>query len=89
MLKTLINLPEKVIFCKSCVMSNQRPQSHVEFLHNKEKKDATYMTIENDGICSPFYLSLVSYCGDGVDSTLLNIQNNIIHYQNSHPFVTI
>ena len=51
--KTLINLPEKVIFCKSCVMSNQRPQSHVEFLHNKEKKDATYMTIENDGICSP------------------------------------
>ena len=34
--------------------------------------------LKNDGICSPFYLSLVSYCGDGVDSTLLNIQNNII-----------
>ena len=37
-----------------------------------------YNKLEDDGICSPFYLSLVSYCGDGVDSTLLNIQNNII-----------
>ena len=48
--KTLFNLPNKVIFCKSCVMSNQRPQSTVEFKHTKEKKGATYMKIDDDGI---------------------------------------
>ena len=37
-----------------------------------------YKKLENDGICSPFYLSQVSYCGGEVDSTLLNIQNDII-----------
>ena len=51
--KTLINLPSKVIFCKECVMSNQRPQSYVEFLHDKSKKDAKYLQIEEDGLCSP------------------------------------
>jgi len=48
---------------------NQQYYNEFELFYNK---------LENDGICSPFYLSLVSYCGDGVDSTLLNIQNNII-----------
>ncbi len=51
--KTLINLPNKVIFCKECVMSNQRPQSHVEFLHDKKKKGAKYLQMGSDGVCSP------------------------------------
>jgi N-acetyl sugar amidotransferase len=51
--KTLINLPSKVIFCRECVMSNQRPQSYVEFLHDKSKKGAKYLQIEEDGLCSP------------------------------------
>jgi len=51
--KTLINLPHKVTFCKECVMSNQRPQSHVEFLHDKEKKGAKYLQMGKDGVCSP------------------------------------
>ena len=34
-------------------MSNQRPQSHVEFLHDKEKKGAKYLQMEDDGVCSP------------------------------------
>lgn len=51
--KTLINLPSKVVFCKSCVTSNQTPQSHVEFFHDKEKKGASYMPIDDHGICSP------------------------------------
>ena len=51
--KTLNNLPKKVIFCKKCVISNQRPQSHVEFLHDKKKIGAKYLQMENDGICSP------------------------------------
>ena len=53
MQKTLNNLPNKVIFCKKCVISNQRPQSHIEFLHDKKKIGAKYLQMENDGVCSP------------------------------------
>ena len=45
--KILFNLPSKVVFCKSCVMSNQRPQSTVEFKHTKEKKDDKYNKIKD------------------------------------------
>jgi len=56
-------------------LDDQQYYNEFELFYNKMK---------NDGICSPFYLSLVSYCGCnptdrcGVDSTLLNIQNDII-----------
>ena len=46
------NLPSKVIFCKQCVMSNQRPSSIPEFFHTKERKNAKYLNIDSeDGIC--------------------------------------
>ena len=41
MAKTFYNLPEKVIFCKKCCVSNQRPNSSPEF----KKKDATIDTV--------------------------------------------
>ncbi len=51
-MKTKYNLPKKVIFCKKCVMSNQRPSSISEFLHKRDRKNAQYMKINNeDGIC--------------------------------------
>ncbi|MDA7704709.1 N-acetyl sugar amidotransferase [Candidatus Pelagibacter sp.] len=51
-MKTKYNLPKKVIFCKKCVMSNQRPSSISEFFHKKDRKNAQYMKINNkDGIC--------------------------------------
>jgi len=34
--------------------------------------------MKDDGIVSPFYLSLVSYCNFSSDPTLLNYQNDII-----------
>jgi N-acetyl sugar amidotransferase len=49
--KTYYNLPEKVIFCKLCVMSNQRPASVPEFRHTRQRDGATYMSIGEDGIC--------------------------------------
>lgn len=49
-LKTLYGLPEKVIFCKNCVMSNQRPVSAVEFKHQLKTKKAT-LNIDTNGIC--------------------------------------
>ena len=45
------NLPEKVIFCKKCVMSNQRPASIPEFQHTRNRVDAKYMQIDAEGIC--------------------------------------
>ena len=36
--ETMYNLPKKVIFCKKCVISNQRPSSYPEFKHTKERK---------------------------------------------------
>ena len=37
--ESLFGAPTDVLFCKSCVISNQRPSSTVEFKHDiKEKK---------------------------------------------------
>lgn len=48
--KIKYGLPEKVIFCKRCVMSNQRPASTQEFRHTKESKKVT-LHIDHEGIC--------------------------------------
>ena len=47
----LFNLPKNIIFCKKCVMSNQRPSSIPEFTHKFNRDGATYLNINNDGIC--------------------------------------
>ena len=43
-------LPQTVMYCKKCVISNQRPNSAVEYKHTKESKKATIYFDEN-GIC--------------------------------------
>ena len=43
-------LPENVVFCKRCVISNQRPNSTVEFKHIKDEKKAT-IDFDNHGVC--------------------------------------
>ena len=50
-MKTKYNLPAKVIFCKECVMSNQRPSSIPEFFHKKSRDGAHYLQIDKDGVC--------------------------------------
>lgn len=49
-LEAKYGLPEKVIFCKKCVMSNQRPASAVEFKHTIESKKKT-LHIDEEGVC--------------------------------------
>ena len=49
-LKTFYGLPPEVKFCKKCVMSNQRPASAVEFLHNIDSKKTT-MNFDDEGVC--------------------------------------
>ncbi len=50
-MKALFSLPNNVIFCKRCVISNQRPSSIPEFKHKKNREGATYINFNSDGIC--------------------------------------
>jgi N-acetyl sugar amidotransferase len=43
-------LPSEVVFCKLCVMSNQRPSSYPEFKHTRNRITPT-MKIGEDGVC--------------------------------------
>jgi len=48
--KALYGLPEEVKFCKRCVISNQRPNSAVEYKHTRETRKAT-IHFDDDGVC--------------------------------------
>lgn len=50
LLPTKYGLPAQVCFCKKCVISNQRPNSAVEFRHTKDSVKKTIFFNE-DGIC--------------------------------------
>jgi N-acetyl sugar amidotransferase len=47
----LYGLPEEVRFCQRCVISNQRPNSSVEYLHTKDSKKAT-IDFDDQGVCA-------------------------------------
>lgn len=47
---TKFGLPEEVKFCKRCVISNQRPNSAVEFSHTQDSQKAT-IHFNNQGVC--------------------------------------
>lgn len=48
--KTKFGLPEEVVFCKRCVMSNQRPASYPEFKHTRDRITPT-LHIDEEGVC--------------------------------------
>lgn len=49
--KTFYGLPEKVKFCKKCVISNQRPSSTVEFKHD-DKSNKDVIEFDEKQVCS-------------------------------------
>jgi len=49
-LEAYYGLPNEVLFCTSCVMSNQKPNSTVEFQHTIESKKHT-IHIDQEGLC--------------------------------------
>ena len=54
-LEARFGLPETVIFCKKCVMSNQRPSSAVEFKNKLDFAPGSYkdtIQFDSDGVCS-------------------------------------
>lgn len=50
-LQTYYGLPRDVLFCRRCVMSNQRPSSIPEFRHTRDRQGAKYLHIDAEGIC--------------------------------------
>ena len=48
---SLFSAPEKIVFCKKCVISNQRPSSTVEF-QSKDTFNKETINFNTDGICS-------------------------------------
>jgi N-acetyl sugar amidotransferase len=48
--ETFYGLPAGVEFCRSCVISNQRPNSAVEFSHTKDSKKQT-IHFDDHGVC--------------------------------------
>lgn len=50
MTKAFFGLPETVVFCKRCVISNQRPSSTVEFKHKSDDMKTT-IGFGDDGVC--------------------------------------
>lgn len=49
-LEAKYGLPTEVRFCKRCTISNQRPNSAVEFSHTAETKKAT-IAFDEEGVC--------------------------------------
>jgi len=56
-LKVLYGLPSEVQYCKSCVISNQRPNSSVEHKHTKDSKKKT-INFDENGICDACNFSI-------------------------------
>ncbi len=50
-LEAFYGLPSKVVFCKRCVISNQRPSSTVEFKAKRDEKKAT-IGFDEEGVCA-------------------------------------
>src|SRR3954466_12636912 len=48
--ETKYGLPLQVRFCRKCVISNQRPNSAVEYQHTKDSKKQT-IQFDADGVC--------------------------------------
>lgn len=49
--KNFQNLPSEILFCKKCVISNQRPSS-VSETKNKKNIKKKVIEFDNKGICS-------------------------------------
>jgi len=49
-LKAFYGLPKDVVYCKKCVISNQRPNSAIEYKHTKDTKKET-IHFDSFGVC--------------------------------------
>lgn len=77
--ETFFGLPEDVVYCARCVMSNQRPASYPEFRHKVDRKTPT-LNIDDQGICDACRLAeqKVEIDWEDRESQLLNVLD---HYR--------
>ena len=61
MKKIKFTSPKKVLFCKKCVLSNQKPVTIPEFKHTINRTGALYMNIDKDGICDACKYHSIKY----------------------------
>ena len=54
--EAFFGLPQNVKFCSQCVISNQRPNSTVEFQHTVESEKET-ISFDVDNVCDPCRLA--------------------------------
>lgn len=59
-LEVKYGLPREVKFCKKCVISNQRPNSAVEYAHTKDSKKVT-INFDEEGVCDACRASEIKY----------------------------
>ncbi|MFQ5425392.1 MAG: hypothetical protein ACE5F9_15615, partial [Phycisphaerae bacterium] len=50
-LEAYYGLPKRVLFCRKCVISNQRPNSTVEVHHTPSERKAT-IEFDAEGVCA-------------------------------------
>ncbi len=50
--EVLFGLPAKVVYCKKCAISNQKPNSAIEYNSTSESKKIT-INFDSNGICDP------------------------------------
>ena len=48
---TKYGLPKDIRYCKKCVISNQRPNTTVEFKHTAKSKKKTTIHFNDEGVC--------------------------------------
>ena len=46
-----LNLPNGVTYCKKCTISNQRPNTSVEYKSVSATANKSYMNLNDDGVC--------------------------------------
>ena len=58
-LEAFYGLPKQVLFCKECVISNQRPNSTVEFKSSAEEKKKVIAAMEDQKFMDEFVFSVI------------------------------
>ena len=77
----LYGLPKEIYYCKKCVISNQRPNSAIEYEHTKETKKKT-INFNDDGICDACKYAELKNNSNYDDSTGPNNDTVLLKYQN-------
>ena len=57
-------MPPEVKFCSSCVVSNQRPNSTIEYLNNAEKEKKSTIVFNDDNVCDACKVHILKHTID-------------------------